>query len=82
MAQRLQNLSDAGAVIIGGTPGRGIAGWPARWCFLGEKIGGLLRNGLTASLSAVGQKRSAARLRGPDVEGLLDGGQRLLRCVF
>ena len=36
VAQRLQNLSDAGAVIIGGAPGRGIAGRPARWCFWGE----------------------------------------------
>ena len=85
VTQGLQNLSDTGAIIIGGAARRCIARRPPGGrCVLLEKIGGRCRRRRIGGISLGGGavRRAGARVGCANTERLLDGGERLFRCVF
>ena len=86
VAQRLENLSDAGAVVVGGTAWRRcISRRPTRRrCVLREKIGGRARRGRIGGIKLGGGAVRIARawFGCANTERLLDGGERLFGCVF
>jgi hypothetical protein len=80
VTQGLQNLANAGAIIIGGAARRCISRRPPGRRFLLEKIGGRWRRWRIGGISLV--CRAGALVGCANTERLLDGGERLFRCVF
>ena len=85
VTQGLQNLSDTGAIIIGGAARRCIARRPPGGrCVRLEKIGGRCRRRRIGGISLGGGavRRAGARVGCANTERLLNGGERFFRCVF
>src|SRR4029079_12487101 len=84
VAQRLQDLSNASRVVVGGTEGRGIARLPSCLRSVVRKevarFMGRWRVGEAGLRGAKG--RTGSRLCWANAEGFLDGGQRLFGRVF
>jgi hypothetical protein len=84
MTQRLQDLADAGAVIIGRAARCGLARGPATLRpVLGKEVTWLMRGLRIGETGFCGSKGGAGTcIRRAYIEGFLDGGQRFFGCVF
>src|SRR5262249_55325333 len=84
VAQGLQDLADAGTVIISGRTRRGLAIRPAGLrCLVGEQLGALgRRRGGGFAVGGWSKSGLGVCLGGGNVEGFWDGGGALFGRVF